>query len=78
MKTLTVRIDGMHCDGCARIIETVLSRLDGVETVSVSYAEATARVLYDPAQLSESRVHAAVENAGYRIIPPGELTADGR
>ncbi|MCA1853657.1 MAG: MerR family DNA-binding protein, partial [Beggiatoa sp.] len=49
MKLLELRIEGMHCDGCASTIEALLAREPGVKSVSVSHAAGQGRVLYDPA-----------------------------
>src|SRR3546814_1160651 len=39
MKTTLLAIDGMHCDGCARTIEALLARLQGVHKVEASFEE---------------------------------------
>jgi copper chaperone CopZ len=45
MKTATFTIEGMHCDGCATTIKTVLERKPGVQMATVSFAERQARAL---------------------------------
>jgi copper chaperone CopZ len=57
----------MHCDGCANTIKALVEREPGVKTVSVSFAEGEARVLYDPATISEDKLVALVERPGYRV-----------
>jgi copper chaperone len=51
MKTAILKVEGMHCDGCATTIKTVLEREPGVQMAAVSFAEGQARVLYDPRPL---------------------------
>lgn len=69
MKNATFNINGMHCDGCAQIIQSVLERHDGVQTCAVSFADGTARVLFDPARVDESQMRSVVEKAGYQVEP---------
>ena len=67
MKQVTLKVEGMHCEGCAQVIEALLAREDGVHKVAVSYAKREARVLLDPAATGVSKLAAAVERAGYRL-----------
>ena len=65
MKTTTLFIDGMHCDGCASTVEALLSRVPGVRKADVSFADRRARVLHDPASASEADLAAAVQKGGF-------------
>lgn len=67
MKTLTVSIDGMHCDGCAETIKALLTVETGVKAAEVSYPERRARVLYDPGAIDEARLVAAIQKGGYKV-----------
>jgi len=67
MKSLALKIEGMHCDGCAGTIEALLAREPGVKGASVSYAAGKGQILYEPAATDPSRIAAAIERAGYRV-----------
>lgn len=67
MKTRTLSITGMHCEGCARLISSLLNKLDGVQACAVSHAESSARVLYDETRLDAQALRAAIERAGYQV-----------
>lgn len=67
MKTLTVAIEGMHCDGCAETVKALLTLETGVKAVNVSYPERHARVLYDPTAVDEAKLVAAIEKGGYKV-----------
>jgi Hg(II)-responsive transcriptional regulator len=67
MKSLELRIQGMHCDGCAGTIEALLAREPGVKGVSVSYAAGKGQILYDPAATDPVRIAATIERAGFRV-----------
>ncbi|TAL93957.1 MAG: heavy-metal-associated domain-containing protein [Rhodanobacter sp.] len=72
MKTSVFKISGMHCEGCAQIVRSVVERQDGVQTSTVSYADGTARVLFDPARIEPGRLLAVIEKAGYGATEQSE------
>lgn len=67
MKSVSLKIQGMHCDGCANTIKALVEREPGVKTVAVSFESGEARVLYDPATTNEDKLVALVERPGYRV-----------
>ena len=72
VKSLELKIEGMHCDGCATTIEALLAGEPGVKATSISYAAGGGRILYDPGATDPGRLVAAIEKAGYRVaIAPG-------
>lgn len=68
MKTAVFKVEGMHCDGCANTIETLVGKEPGVRMVAVSFAERQARVLYDPEALSEERLIQAIQKPGFQVV----------
>ncbi len=66
MKAIELRIEGMHCGGCAGTIEALLAREPGVKTASISHKTGRGRVLYDPALTDAARVVKTIEQAGYK------------
>lgn len=68
MRSTTFRIEGMHCDGCARTIQSLVAAEPGVHAAAVSLKDGEARVLYDFEATSEDRLAAAIERAGYRVV----------
>ncbi len=68
MSEVFFQIEGMHCDSCARTLQILLEREPGVKRASVSFDQACARVVYDPAMIEWSELVAALERPGYRVI----------
>lgn len=61
---ISLKIDGMHCGGCASAVQRVLSRVDAVTAVSVDLGAGRARVTASkPVDLAV--LTTAVEDAGY-------------
>lgn len=67
MKLIALKIAGMHCDGCAQTVKALLERELGVRMAAVDFHRGEARILYDPGQLGEKRLIAAIERPGYRV-----------
>jgi Hg(II)-responsive transcriptional regulator len=67
MKTIDLTIQGMHCEGCAKTIEALLTTEPGVKAATVSYSSGSARVVFDPTGIDLPRLVKAVERAGYRV-----------
>ncbi|MGH8226162.1 MAG: heavy-metal-associated domain-containing protein [Gammaproteobacteria bacterium] len=64
---MDLEIEGMHCEGCAQIIQSVLARLEGVQTSAVSHRDGAARVLFDPARVTREQIEHTIDKAGYHV-----------
>ena len=67
MKTVTFRIEGMHCGGCVDTLKALLGAEAGVHAAEVSLERGEARVLYDPKVADPQRLAATIEKPGYRV-----------
>jgi copper chaperone CopZ len=67
MKSVTLKIEGMHCDGCAETIKSLIEKQVGVRAVSVSFDEGQARILFDPNTAHEDQLVAVVQEPGFRV-----------
>lgn len=67
MNTVTFKIEGMHCDGCAANIQSILERNAGVQKAFASFKDGEARVLYDSDAVTEEQLVAVIEHSGYRV-----------
>ena len=67
MNSLTLKIEGMHCDGCAETIKAVVEREPGVRAAAVTFKRGEARILYDVQTTSVDRLAAAVGRLGFRV-----------
>lgn len=68
MNSTTIKIDGMHCDGCAARIRTLLSKEPGVRAARVSFAEGSAEVRYNPHRIGEERLREIIETGGFHVL----------
>ncbi len=66
MKSVTFKVEGLRCDGCARTVQSLVSAEPGVRAATVSFKDGEARVFYDPQATDEDRLAAVIEKPGYR------------
>ena len=65
LETASFKIDGMTCAiGCAKTIETKLSKMDGVQKATVDFDKKEATVDFDAAVLTPEKLTKAVETTG--------------
>jgi len=67
MNQVTFKVEGMRCAGCAATIQALLERNAGVRRASADFDAREAKVLYDPASVSENDLTAVIQKAGYRV-----------
>ncbi|MEQ8199777.1 MAG: heavy metal translocating P-type ATPase, partial [Clostridiaceae bacterium] len=69
-------IEGMTCAACAKTIERVTSKLDGVIEANVNFATEKLTVSYEPSKVRLSDIKRAVEKAGYKALEEETTTVD--
>ncbi|HRN19556.1 MAG: heavy-metal-associated domain-containing protein [Trueperaceae bacterium] len=70
VKTRTVlRAEGFSCPSCVAKIEKQLSRVEGVETVTVHFASSRVEVVHDESKVNPEGLVDALAKAGYRSKP---------
>lgn len=62
LEKVSLKIDGMTCEiGCARTIQSKLSKANGVKSAKVSFEEKNGIVEYNPNKISENQIVEIVE-----------------
>jgi len=74
----SIKIEGMHCAGCANSVEDALSKVEGVKQASVNLATEKAMVEFENGSVEDQLLKDAVQSVGYDIREEqdNELTAD--
>jgi copper chaperone CopZ len=67
LKTLRFNISGMHCTSCALTIDLDLEEIPGVKSAKTNYAKSITEVEYDPGQVSQENIIAAIAKTGYQV-----------
>jgi len=67
-KEIVLNIGGMHCPMCEKNLASALKDTEGVKKAKVSLNDKTAKVTYDDSKTDESKISAAVSEAGYKVV----------
>jgi len=65
MAKIELKIQGMHCNSCVKLIEMNLSDVKGVKKTSISLAEKKAIVEFDESKTSPHEIIKAINQSGY-------------
>ena len=73
--TEKLTLSGMDCADCAMSIEKSLGDMQGVSSAQVNFGIGTARVSYDPVQVSREQIERQISALGYRVEGNGARRA---
>lgn len=62
------KVEGMTCAVCAKRVQKVVSKLNGVENADVNFATEKLNIKFDENKLKEEDIINAVDKAGYKLI----------
>ena len=65
IRTVTLKVEGMHCGACPLTVRTLLKRQPGVEDVKVDAESRTADVRFDPDKVAPQALADVTAKAGY-------------
>ena len=66
MTKLILKIDGMHCDACAKRLENVLKRKEEVKSAKVSFEKKEAEIEFD--KVTKEKIEEYIESAGFQSL----------
>jgi Cu+-exporting ATPase len=72
-RTIKLKIDGMHCVSCEKIIGMELSDIQGVRSAKIDFQAGTGEVIVDQ-NVSDEQIIAVIAKAGYK----SEVVQDGQ
>jgi mercuric transport protein len=67
-KTLTIKVEGMHCGGCASSVAKALKATPGVEDAQVSFEKGEAIVKYDDQKVTIAKLREVINNTGFKAL----------
>jgi copper chaperone CopZ len=65
-RTVTIRIEGMHCKNCAASVEKKLKATEGVQAVRVSFPRKEAWVKFDDRKISVAQIREVINSTGFK------------
>ncbi|WP_127836766.1 heavy metal translocating P-type ATPase [Clostridium prolinivorans] len=72
------KIEGMTCAACAKTVERVTKKLDGVIESNVNLASEKLNIKYDPSKVEVSDIKRVIEKAGYKALEENTEDLDDR
>lgn len=69
-KTLTLKVGGMTCDGCANTVRNALLKVDGVYDATVDWETGATVVQFDGKKTDDAKLGDAIIKAGYTVEKP--------
>jgi copper chaperone len=66
--TVTIRVEGMHCGGCASSVEKKLRATKGVHKVRVSFEKKEAWVNYDDQKITVAQLREVINSTGFKAV----------
>ena len=67
-KSVTIKVEGMHCGGCSSSVEKKLKATEGVEEVRVSFEKGEAWVKFDDQKTSEAKLREVINSTGFKAV----------
>jgi len=67
-KTVTIKVQGMHCGGCSSSVAKALKATQGVEDVQVSLEKGEAVIKYDDQQVSVAKLRQVINDTGFKAV----------
>ncbi len=68
MQKENLKIAGMTCAACAKTVERVTKKLDGVSESVVNFSTEKLTIEYDEQKVSVSDIKAVIDKAGYEVV----------
>jgi len=65
IRTVTLRVKGMTCNGCAASVEKALKSTEGVASVRVSFERGRAVIKYDDQKVPVDKLREVVQSTGF-------------
>jgi copper chaperone len=67
MEKTTLKVEGLHCNGCVRTVTNAIKRVAGVSEANVSLENEEAIIEFDEKETDLEKIRKAVDEAGYRL-----------
>lgn len=68
LKTISMEVKGMTCEGCENTIESALTEIDGVVSAEASHTKAVAVVSYDSTKVTTQTLAQTINELGYQAV----------
>jgi copper chaperone len=67
MERKILKVEGMSCEHCVKVVTDALGQLSGVADIAIDLKEGTVSFNFDSSSDSLSAAKAAIADAGYKV-----------
>lgn len=67
MVEMNLKVEGMTCDHCEASIQTGVTELAGIDSISANHEDSTAFVRFDSTKTSLKEISEAIAKRGYEV-----------
>jgi copper chaperone len=67
-KTVTIKVEGMHCGGCSSSVAKALKATPGVEDAQVSFEKGEAVIKYDDQKVTVTKLREVISSTGFKVV----------
>ena len=64
MKSIKIRIQGMHCEACEKNLKRAIGQFNHVHNINLKYTDENVEIFYNP-ELNINEVFSVIKNLGY-------------
>ena len=66
MEKLVLKIDGMHCDACAKRLENCLNKKENIKRAKVDFPTKKAEIEYE--KITKETIEEYIEDIGFKSL----------
>lgn len=66
MKTIKLKVSGMHCKSCEMLIKDALEEEDGIKSASADMKKEAVNVLFNEEETSAEKIKKIIAELGYK------------
>jgi copper chaperone CopZ len=78
LRTVAIKVLGLHCEGCVEPVEQGLRKVQGVQSAELEFKTGIALVRYDEAQVALSQVVLTLPKIPHAMGPRSGMQYEGR
>src|SRR3989338_4169632 len=75
MQKVVLKVKGMHCASCSVLIDKLVGKQPGVQSVSTSYGAEKTAIEFDETKIDLTKIDKFINQLGYDLIRPDEASA---
>ncbi len=64
-RNITLKVSGMHCEGCDKRLQKSLSKINGIKDVNPDFKKQQVRIEFDESKVNLEKIRGAIRKAGF-------------